>query len=171
MRRWDMARSFGSFCIDVTFLWQATKILSHILLRLRLALLLVRFAQPAKVRLRSALVPPFAQNDMLVVCERKFVCFSGRRGRRPLREILIFTVGAIHESPVLTNDNRSFFGRSKPLPYRLIVCERKFVHFREAKQTPLRSVANLLRKKCPSPTANFNVPRRGDSRIARLCAR
>ena len=73
-RRRDMARSLGSFCIDVTFLWQATEICSHILLRLRLALLLVRFAQPAKVRLRSALVPPFAQNDMLVVCERKCVC-------------------------------------------------------------------------------------------------
>ena len=38
MRRWDMARNLGGFCIDVTFPGQATEILSHILLRLRLAL-------------------------------------------------------------------------------------------------------------------------------------
>ena len=50
--------------VNVTSRWQATEFLSHIPLRLRLALLLVRFAQPAKVRLRSALVPPFAQNDI-----------------------------------------------------------------------------------------------------------
>ena len=48
---------------NVTFRWQATEILSHIPLRLRLALPLVRFAQPAEVRLWSALVPPSAQND------------------------------------------------------------------------------------------------------------
>ena len=50
--------------VDVTFRWNATEILSHIPLRLRLALPLVRFAQPAEVRLRSALVPPSAQNDI-----------------------------------------------------------------------------------------------------------
>ena len=49
---------------DVTFRWKATEILSHIPLQLRLALPLVRFAQPAEVRLRSALVPPSAQNDI-----------------------------------------------------------------------------------------------------------
>jgi hypothetical protein len=50
---------------NVTFRWQASKICSHILLRLRLALLLVRFAQPAKVRLRAS---HSAQNDMLTAC-------------------------------------------------------------------------------------------------------
>ena len=84
-RRRDMARSLGGFCIDVTFPWQATEICSHILLRLRLALLLVRFSQPAKVRLRSAHVPPFAQNDMLVVCERKCVCWRDVEGAVPYR--------------------------------------------------------------------------------------
>ena len=67
--------------VDVTSRWQATEILSHILLRLRLALLLVRFAQPAKVRLRSALVPPCAQNDMPTEC-----WFSKIRKTRPPRK-------------------------------------------------------------------------------------
>ena len=51
---------------------KATEILSHILLRLRLALLLVRFAQPAKVRLRAS---HSAQNDRLIVCFVICVCF------------------------------------------------------------------------------------------------
>ena len=51
--------------VNVTSRWQATEFLSHIPLRLRLALLLVRFAQPAKVRLRAS---HSAQNDRLVVC-------------------------------------------------------------------------------------------------------
>ena len=46
---------------NVTFRWKATEILSHIPLRLRLALPLVRFAQPAEVRLRASLS---AQNDI-----------------------------------------------------------------------------------------------------------
>ncbi len=49
---------------NVTFHWRATEILSHIPLRLRLALLLVRFAQPAKVRLRKPLAVFSAQNDI-----------------------------------------------------------------------------------------------------------
>ena len=53
--------------VNVTFRWQVTEFSSHIPLRLRLALLLVRFAQPAKVRLRASL---FAQNDRLIVCLR-----------------------------------------------------------------------------------------------------
>ena len=50
---------------------------------------LVHFAQPAEVRLRSALVPPFAQNDIqwfyLVVCVRKN---SGRPMVAPTKNIL-----------------------------------------------------------------------------------
>ena len=38
---------------NVTSLSKATEISNHIPLRLRLALLLVRFAQPAEVRLRA----------------------------------------------------------------------------------------------------------------------
>ena len=51
--------------VNVTSRWQATEFLNHIPPRLRLALLLVRFAQHAKVRLRAS---HSAQNDMLVVC-------------------------------------------------------------------------------------------------------
>ena len=68
--------------VNVTSRWQATEFLSHIPLRLRLALLLVRFAQPAKVRLRAS---HSAQNDRLVVCFAICVCFGvirdARRGR------------------------------------------------------------------------------------------
>ena len=37
--------------------------------------------------------------------------FSDRRGRRSLQKLLIFTVGAIHESPIYICGNRSFFTR------------------------------------------------------------
>ena len=72
--------------VNVTSRWQATEFLSHIPLRLRLALLLVRFAQPAKVRLRAS---HSAQNDRLVVCFAICVCvgviWDAREGR-PLQE-------------------------------------------------------------------------------------
>ena len=44
--------------------------------------------------------------------------FSGRPGGRPLQEILKFFVGAIHESPVFTNGNRSFSGYSTLILYK-----------------------------------------------------
>ena len=72
--------------VNVTSRWQATEFLSHIPLRLRLALLLVRFAQPAKVRLRAS---HSAQNDRLVVCFAICVCFGviwDAREGRPLQE-------------------------------------------------------------------------------------
>ena len=65
--------------VNVTSRWQATEFLSHIPLRLRLALLLVRFAQPAKVRLRAS---HSAQNDRLVVCFAICVCFGVVRDAR-----------------------------------------------------------------------------------------
>ena len=43
--------------------------------------------------------------------------------RRPLQWILLFSVGAIHESSVITNDNRLFFcGASRTSPPTRVVC-------------------------------------------------
>ena len=90
--------------------------------------------------------------------------FTGRQGCRPLQEIFIFPVGAIHESPVFVHDNRSFSGDQwSPLQGFLLYSvgaiheSPAFVHdmrsFSAAsKQTPLRFVANLLRKNCHRPT-------------------
>ena len=67
-------------------------------------------------------------------------------------------VGATIGRPPFVRDNRSFFGRSKPLPYRLIVYSVVFVTHRGSSRTS-------------TPTRNFIIRRRGDSRIARLlCA-
>ena len=70
------------------------------------------------------------------------VCFGGRpNGRRqaatrvqaissPLQWILLYSVGAIHESPVFVCVNRLLAGRRGAVPYRLVVYTQKFVAFR-----------------------------------------
>ena len=75
MRRRDLVTNLGGLLMGCYIDTKATQTRLEIPLRLRLALLLVRFAQPAEVRLRAALAPPSAQDDIqrfcLVVIERE----------------------------------------------------------------------------------------------------
>ena len=93
-------------------------------------------AQPAEVRLRKTQAFFSAQNDRLigclVVCVRfrehqgaplpvemkrtEIRLFSGCRGRHPLPQILKFSVGAIHESPVFVHGMRFFSGAPRRSP-------------------------------------------------------
>ena len=106
-----MATNFGGLPTECYICCRKPRKLQAISLRRFGALLpLVRFAQPAEVRLRSALVPPFAQNDIqnfcFVVIVRMDDLMEGgkpprdcKQSLRPTMNFNVF-VGAIHESPV-----------------------------------------------------------------------
>ena len=77
-----------------------------------------------------------AQDDRLIFYFAVCVCLAGRRGCRPLRWILLCSVGAIHESPAFMSDNRSFSGGASPSPTGWLFVSGKVFVFREAKRLP-----------------------------------
>ena len=157
-----MAINFGGLPTECYICCRKPRKLQAISLRRFGALLpLVRFAQPAEVRLRSALVPPFAQNDIqwfyLVVCVRKN---SGRPMVAPTMNFNVF-VGAIHESPVFYTryafvlggrrapalQTKSYFIQSACLQYRFIF-EKSILFYYQNR--PFRAAECQGRSKCLS---------------------
>ena len=103
-----MATNLGGLPTECYICCRKPRKLQAISLRRFGALLpLVRFAQPAEVRLRSALVPPFAQNDIqwfyLVVCVRKS---SRRPMAAPTMNFNVFVGACIARPPLLAKTVR-----------------------------------------------------------------
>ena len=131
----DMAANLGGLLTGCYICERKSpKLVTRSLRRFGALLPLVRFAQPAEVRLRKTQAFFSAQNDRLIGCLVVCVRFREHQGAPlpvgflcvkicsfsrdaqevvPYKKILKFSVGAIHESPVFVHDMRLFFSRCR----------------------------------------------------------
>ena len=137
-----MATNLGGLPTECYICCRKPRKLQAISLRRFGALLsLVRFAQPAEVRLRSALVPPFAQNDIQNFCFVVIVRMDDlMEGGKPPRDC--------KQSLRPTMNFNVFVGACNARPPLLL---KPFV---------------FGMPRTSSPTTDFKIHRRGDSRIA-----
>ena len=143
----DMAANLGGFLMGCYICERKPPKLQAISLRrFRSSVLLVRFAQPAKLRLRKTQAFFFAQNDRLIGCFAGRVCFREHQGAPLPVGVKCAKTCLFRDVEVLASTRSRSRSDSPPDCHSLR--SRRFA--------------------TPSPTTNFKIFRRGDSRIARF---
>ena len=134
----DLVRNLGGLLMECYICCRKPPKLQAISLRrYRSSVLLVRFAQPAKLRLRKTQAFFFAQNDRLVDCFAVIVRF--RRGpgtSSPTRKFYLPRRGELC-SPVLTDGMRSFSGAPRDSPTGCLFTHGSSFVFRDVENVPL----------------------------------